>query len=86
MFFYTLAPRCPYWDACYRRNPEHFREMAHPSSGNAKYFFLKTSVLLTTFKFYHLLKKSRFLHNPKTAADSHTNPSSITASCKSTAK
>ena len=45
-----LAPRCPYWDACYRRNPEHFREMAHPSSGNEKITQLK--ILLLIFFFF----------------------------------
>jgi aprataxin and PNK-like factor len=25
-------PRCPYWESCYRRNPQHFREMQHPAS------------------------------------------------------
>lgn len=34
------TPSCPYGSACYRRNPEHFREYSHPRS--SKYYALSS--------------------------------------------
>jgi len=29
-------PKCKYWDKCYRKNPEHVKEFAHPSDVTTK--------------------------------------------------
>ena len=32
----SALPMCPYGEKCYRKNPVHFKEFAHPSKGGKK--------------------------------------------------